>query len=102
VRGESLHHRDVRTDEHEQERLYALVPGPDGHLYIPSVPTKGQLGGALTRLDPSTLEYAVYRGIIPNQSVTSVAAAPETGEIFGTSDVRGGTSASIAAIRAAP
>jgi outer membrane protein assembly factor BamB len=81
------------SDEHEQERLYALVPGPDGHLYIPSVPTKGQLGGALTRLDPSTLEYAVYRGIIPNQSVTSVAAAPETGEIFGTSDVRGGTSA---------
>lgn len=77
----------------QQERLVQLVRGPDGNIYSPTAPIKGFLGGALLQVDPQSLQTKVFRDIVPNQSLTSVTAIPETGELFITLSVHGGSSA---------
>lgn len=77
----------------QQERPVQLVLGTDGMIYSPNFPVKGQLGGALTRIDPKTFALKTWRNIIPRQSLSSVVPVPQTGELFLTSSVGGGSSA---------
>lgn len=77
----------------QQERPLHLVLGADGMIYSPNMPVKGQLGGALTRIDPKTFALKTWRNVVPKQSLMSVAAVPETGEVFLTSSIAGGSSA---------
>lgn len=76
----------------KQERLLQLVSGPDGYIYSPTMPIKGFLGGTLVRVDPETLDTKVFKDIVHNQSLMSVTSIEETGELFLTSSVQGGTS----------
>ena len=76
----------------KQERLLQLVLGADGYIYSPTMPIKGFLGGALVRVDPKTLKTKVFENIVHNQSLMSVTSIKETGELFLTSSVQGGTS----------
>ena len=77
--------------KYQQERPVNLINGPDGMIYVGTIPSKGVLGGALVRINPKDLSYKVYRNIIPKQSIVYLASCPTTGEIFGVSDITGGT-----------
>ena len=83
----------VLAREHQQERPEHTCIGPDGMIYMGSVPVKGLLGGTLTRVDPKDLSVKVWRNIVPDQSISQVLAVPSTGEVFFASGIRGGTSA---------
>jgi len=89
-RGESIIKLSSR---YAQERPTQLLEGPDGAIYTVTTPVKGHLGGALARIDAENLSTKVWRNLIPDQSLKSLAPVPKTGEIFITSDVRGGTGA---------
>ncbi len=70
-----------------------LTLGPDGNIYPPTVPIKGYLGGTLVRVNPKkNWRVNIYRDLIHNQSFSSVVAVPETGELFVTSSIAGGSS----------
>jgi len=77
----------------EQERPVQMARGADSAVYIASIPIKGQLGGALTRLEPDTKKVEVHRGIIPQQSILSVAALPDSPLLVCASGIQGGSSA---------
>ena len=76
-----------------QERPVQWCLGPDGMIYTGTVPSKGRLGGALVRVDPDDLSFRVWPTPIPNQSIQYVAPVPDTGELFCTTSVSGGSSA---------
>lgn len=76
-----------------QERPVQLVLGPDGMLYSGTGPSKGRLGGVLLRVNPDDFSSKVWTNVITNQSIYNLAAVPETGELFCTSSVSGGSSA---------
>lgn len=73
-----------------QDRPVAMISGSDGAVYIGTVPTYGEFAGALTRFDPATEEWVVYRHIVPNQSVVSLASDPASGMIAAGTSVAGG------------
>ncbi|MGD9494957.1 MAG: hypothetical protein AB7Y46_01480 [Armatimonadota bacterium] len=89
--GEGNPHRFERVPM--QERPVQWAPGPDGRIYIGTVPVKGILGGALVRLDLSDLSIAHWRNIVANQSIMYCAAVPETNELICASSIQGGSSA---------
>jgi outer membrane protein assembly factor BamB len=76
-----------------QERPVQLALGPDGMVYTGTFPSKGRLGGALVRVNPISFSSKVWTNLIPKQSIFSLAAVPETGELFCTSSIEGGSSA---------
>ncbi len=81
-----------------QERPIQWCQGPDGRMYVGTIPVKGHLGGALVRIDPSggdpaRMEVKSWRNIIPDQSILYCCAVPQTGELLLTASVQGGTSA---------
>jgi hypothetical protein len=76
----------------EQERPVQLARGADGAIYAASLPIKGRLGGALSRISPDGRAVAVHRHVVRNQSVSSVVAIPDTSLLFCTTTVRGGSS----------
>lgn len=67
-----------------QDRPF-VVKEADGKAIIGSVPTYGQLGGALSIYDPHTGEKEVYRNIIPDQSVTGLEY--KDGIVYGASSI---------------
>ncbi|HJN14959.1 MAG TPA: hypothetical protein QGH10_05705, partial [Armatimonadota bacterium] len=76
-----------------QERPVQWTEGPDGKLYLGTVPVKGHLGGALTQVDPETLESRHWSQIIHNQSIYYVAPVPQTNQLVYATSVGGGSSA---------
>ena len=80
-------------DPHEQERPIDLIEGPDGMIYVGTIPTKGRLGGALVRINPDDLTSTVWRNVIEQQSILYLVSLPASGQIFGVSSITGGTSA---------
>jgi streptogramin lyase len=83
--------RDFGSLGHGQDRPIAMAAGPDGAVYIGTIPGYGMLGGALSRYDPQTDEIQVYRNVVPNQSVVALAADEKTGLVCGGTGVGGGT-----------
>jgi len=76
-----------------QERPLQWAIGPDGCFYTGTMPVKGHLGGALARVNLEEMSVKWWRNVIENQSVVGCAAVPETGELFCTSTISGGSSA---------
>jgi len=76
-----------------QERPVQWCLGPDDMLYTGTGPAKGRLGGTLMRVNPQDLSLKTWPTPIPNQSIYYVTPVPETGEIFCTASIRGGSSA---------
>jgi streptogramin lyase len=85
------HHIATLLHDYEQERGLELRVGPDGMIYLASRPSKGKLGGALTRIDPKTFAWKCWRHVIPNHSVHSITPIPETKELLCTTSVYGGS-----------
>lgn len=67
----------------EQYRTPGLTMGPDGMLYIGSIPTYGKIGGALSRYNPETGKIDVYRNLIQDQSINCLVSDEERGWLLG-------------------
>lgn len=74
----------------DQYRTPGLIAASDGKIYIGSIPTYGQLGGALSTYDPATNKFTVHRHIVPDQSVMCLAEGPGQILFGGTSPMGGG------------
>jgi hypothetical protein len=76
------------------EGLYrprAMITGPHGKVYIGGYPDYGLLGGAISVYEPKRNEKRVYRHVIQNQSIASLAYIEKFDLIAGGSSIRGGT-----------
>ncbi len=82
--------RDIGPLGYEQNRPHSIQPGPDGNIWIASRPEYGKWGGALSRLVPGTLERTVWRDLVSDQSVISLAMDAEGGLIWVGTDIGGG------------
>jgi hypothetical protein len=83
--------RDLGPLGGEQDRPRAMIAGPYGRVYIGSYPDYGLLGGAISVYDPKKDEKQVYRHILQNQSITSLAYIEKLDLIAAGSSVRGGS-----------
>lgn len=72
-----------------QDRIFGLVPVGD-RLAAGSVPDYGQLGGALTLVDPATGQTEFHRDVVEQQSI--VTLAHRDGLIYGGTSIHGGLS----------
>ena len=76
------------------EGLYrprVTLAGPHGRVYVGGYPDYGLLGGAIGVYDPMRNEKRVYRHVVPNQSIASLAYIEKLDLIAAGSSVRGGT-----------
>lgn len=72
-------------------RPRAMIVGPEGQLYIGSLPPYGEHGGAMGIYDPGTDSFVEnYRHLIPNQSIVTLAYDRKSRLIFGGSSIDGG------------
>jgi len=83
--------RDLGPLGEGQYRPRAMVAGPHGRIYIGSYPDYGLLGGAISVYDPKKNEKRIYRHIVQNQSIASLAYIKKVDLIAAGSSVRGGT-----------
>ncbi|RAV17422.1 hypothetical protein [Paenibacillus contaminans] len=79
--------RFLRKIGEKQDRPFKVIEA-EGKVVISSVPTYGELGGALTIFDPVGDTWAVYRNIVPNHSVISLAY--RDGKIYASTCIWGG------------
>jgi outer membrane protein assembly factor BamB len=82
--------RDLGPIGGEQDRPRAMLAGPHEKIYIGSYPDYGLMGGAISVYDPKKNEKRVYRHIIQNQSISSLAYIEKLDLIAAGSSVRGG------------
>ncbi|KWX69708.1 hypothetical protein [Paenibacillus jilunlii] len=73
--------------EEDQDRAFAWTRAGEG-LAIGTVPSYGRNGGALTLFHPVTGTREVFRGLLPQQSIVSLAAGEEL--LFAGGSVWGG------------
>jgi len=66
----------------DQNRPYDMIKGPDGYVYIATTADYGKVGGAVTKLDPKTNTWTVYRNCVPNQFITALATIPGEKKLF--------------------
>lgn len=88
---EGANPRDLGPLGGDQDRPRAMVAGPHGKVYIGSYPDYGLRGGAISVYDPKKNEKKVYRHIIPNQSIASLAYIEKLDLMAAGSSVRGGS-----------
>lgn len=89
--NEDANPRDLGPMGGELYRPRAMVTGPHGNVYIGGYPDYGLLGGAISVYDPKKNEKRVYRHIVQNQSIASLAYIEKFDLIAGGSSIRGGT-----------
>jgi outer membrane protein assembly factor BamB len=88
---EDANPRDLGPMGEDLYRPRAMIAGPHGKVYIGGYPDYGLLGGAIGVYDPKKNERRVYRHIIRNQSIASLAYIEKLDLIAGGSSIRGGT-----------
>jgi hypothetical protein len=75
---------------HEQNRPHSTEVGFDGNIWTASRPAYGKYGGALSRLTPDTDATKVWRDLVPDQSLISLAMDAEQGLVWCGTDIGGG------------
>jgi len=72
-------------------RPRAMVMGPDGRVYVGSLPPYGQVGGALGVYDPRADKVVEnYRHLVPDQGIAALCVEAATQKIFGGSSIAAG------------
>jgi streptogramin lyase len=71
---------DLGPAGENQYRPYGMTIGSDGQVWVSSRAAYGQVGGALTSIDPSTHEVESVRYLAGNQHLFSIAAGD--GELY--------------------
>ena len=89
--NEDANPRDLGPMGGELYRPRAMITGPHGNVYIGGYPDYGLLGGAISVYDPKKNEKRVYRHIIQNQSIASLAYIEKFDLIAAGGSIRGGT-----------
>jgi hypothetical protein len=78
-----------RLVEHGQDRPFAMLGvEKENKVFIGTIPTYGELGGAFSVYDPEKEKPEVHRNIIPNQSIITLCYSD--GLVFGGSAIMGG------------
>lgn len=72
-----------------QDRIFGVASVGE-RIALGSVPDYGQLGGALTILDPSTGDLEFHRDVVPQQSIVTLAHSD--GLVYGGTSIHGGLS----------
>ncbi|MBM4341089.1 MAG: hypothetical protein FJ110_16270 [Deltaproteobacteria bacterium] len=89
--GENANPRDLGPLGESQDRPRAMVVArPHNKIYIGSYPDYGLHGGAISVYDPKKNERRVYRHIVKDQSIASLAYVEKFDLIAAGSSVRGG------------
>lgn len=73
------------TIGNEQDRIHNMASG-DGKLFVGSIATYGELGGAITVYDGS--EHKVFRNVVQDQSINGLAYKDE--KLYGATSIYGG------------
>ncbi len=89
--SEDANPRDLGPMGGELYRPRTMIAGPHGNVYIGGYPDYGLLGGAISVYDPKKNEKRVYRHVIQNHSIASLAYIDKLDLIAAGSSVRGGT-----------
>jgi hypothetical protein len=87
---ENANPRDLVSLGEGLYRPRAMIAGPHGKVYVGGYPDYGLHGGAIGIYDPQKGEKRVYRHIIPNQSIASLAYIKKWDLLAAGSSVRGG------------
>lgn len=87
---ENANPRDLVSLGEGLYRPRAMIAGPHGKVYVGGYPDYGLYGGAIGVYDPKKGEKRIYRHIIPNQSIASLAYTKKLDLIAAGSSVRGG------------
>ncbi|HVP80011.1 MAG TPA: hypothetical protein VMV04_19175 [Thermodesulfobacteriota bacterium] len=88
---EDANPRDLGPMGEDLYRPRAMIAGPHGKVYIGGYPDYGLLGGAIGVYDPKKNERRVYRHVIQNQSIASLAYLEKLDLIAGGGSILGGT-----------
>jgi len=88
---EDANPRDLGPMGGDLYRPRAMIAGPHGKVLIGGYPDYGLLGGAIGAYDPMKNEKRVYRHIIRNQSIASLAYIEKLDLIAAGGSIRGGT-----------
>lgn len=81
------------NEKYGMERIQHLIEGPDQMIYGPTRPSKGYLDGGIVRINPEDLSIRVVSPILKGLAPTGLVLLEESGLFFGTTTIRGGTSA---------
>ena len=87
--------REIGKIGYGQNRPTSMITSINGKIYIASVPTYGETSGALSKFDPETDEFTVWRGIVGEQSVFVLDNIGDTGYICAATTNEVGTGADI-------
>lgn len=72
-------------------RPRAMIAGPNGDIYVGSLPPYGEHGGAMGVYSPSEDRITEnYRNLVENQGISALAWDAESNLIFGGTDINGG------------
>jgi hypothetical protein len=88
---EDANPRDLGPMGGDLYRPRAMIAGPRGRVYVGGYPDYGLLGGAIGVYDPMRNEKRVYRHIIRNQSIASLAYVEKFDVIVAGGSISGGT-----------
>ncbi len=77
----------IKHLENEQDRPFAMETG-DNKLFIGTIPTYGQHGGALSIYDTTDKSWNIHRNVVQDQSI--VGLAYKDGKIYGSTSISGG------------
>ena len=80
-----------RGSPYYQDRIFAMA-SMDEQIAVGSVPDYGQVGGALTVVDPRTGDYDFHRDVVEGQSIVSLAH--HDGVLYGGTSIHGGIDSS--------
>ncbi len=87
---ENANPRDLVSLGEGLYRPRAMVAGPHGRVYVGGYPDYGLHGGAIGVYDPEKGEKRIYRHVIPNQSIASLAYSRKWDLLAAGSSIRGG------------
>ena len=89
VKGSNPRGLGPMGDGHLRPR--AMVTGPDGRIYVGSLPPYGEVGGALGVYDPQADKVVEnYRNLVPDQGISALCVEPKTQMLFGGSSAAAG------------
>jgi dienelactone hydrolase len=79
--------RVIASASHEQQMRPRALLFDRRHVWMATSPTYGKLGGALSRIDPETDEIKIWRNIVPDQTINSLALDLKRRRIYLSSEI---------------
>ncbi len=81
--------RVIASGSHEEQMRPRALIFDRRYAWMATSPTNGQLGGALSRIDPETNEIKTWRNIVPDQTINALALDLKRRRIYLSSEIVG-------------